>query len=261
MIVLLLLAVTVSANVNAPTSWGRGYKLYDVNGSYWDLMGEVGVQNGSMANLSNVTYRSINSTNATAIVSFSGTNITFNNSINASAETYSFINGSAYSLGSRLINISTSQNMSYSCSQFVTEVNVNSTNFTASSCSGNATTLTSKWPGTSNNSYTLSTNASSVTVPTTFSGGFNRTTSYIDVVGSSDVSGDQDLVFRSTDSTGALTERMRMNVNTDAGAGLVLTEVTLPTTKPGTPVNGSAWVNLTNSSIEVSIGGTWVTVK
>lgn len=268
LIVLFILAVTVSANVNAPTSWGRGYKLYNVNGSYWDLMGESGIQNGtlektifengSLRNVTNVTIKSPNSVNASAIVSFSGTSITFNNSINASEETYSFINGSAYALGSRLINITGNQtNMTVACSNFVTEVNLNSSNFTASTCSGNATTLTSKWPGTGNNSFTLSTNASSVTVPATFSGGANRTTSYIDASGSSDVSGDQDIVYRSTDTTGALGEIFRINVNTAPGSRIVFTEIVIPTSRPSNPVNGSVRLNQTAHDIEVYDNGSW----
>jgi len=259
-IALFILAVTVSANVNAPTSWGRGYKLYNVNGSYWDLMGEIGVQNGSMANMTNISMKSPNAVNATATINFNGTSVSFNTNITISNEVYQFTNNT---LGNRKININTSQNMSWSCSQFVTEFNVNSSNATASTCTAaNVTTLTSKTKGTGSNSYSIVTNSSQITVSSTFSGGYNYATSYIDATGSSDTNaGDQDVVYRTTDTAGDLREIFRINVNTAQGNGLVLTEVTLPTTQPSTPVNGSAWVNLTNSSIEISIGGTWVTVK
>jgi len=99
-IALFILAVTVSANVNAPTSWGRGHKLYNVNGSYWDLMGEVGVQNGSMANMTNISMKSPNAVNATANITFNGTSVSYNSTITAANEVYQFTNNT---LGSRNI--------------------------------------------------------------------------------------------------------------------------------------------------------------
>lgn len=51
-IALILLIGVADASVVAPTSWGKGWKLFNVNGTYWDLMGEPGVQNGSLKNVS-----------------------------------------------------------------------------------------------------------------------------------------------------------------------------------------------------------------
>jgi len=253
---LLLLAVTVSANVSAPTSWGRGYKLYNVNGSYWDLMGEIGVQNGSLANLTNISMESPNAVNATATINFNGSSVSFNNILNISNEEYQFTNGTD---GSRKVNIGTSQNMTWSCSQFVTEFNVNSSNATASTCTAaNVTTLTSKTMGTGSNSYALSTNATGITVSATFAGGYNYATSYIDATGSSDTNaGDQDVVYRTTDTAGDLREIFRINVNTAEGGGFVFSEVVLPTSRPSSPVNGSVRLNQTAHDIEVYDDGTW----
>jgi len=265
MIALFILAVTVSANVNAPTSWGRGYKLYNVNGSYWDLMGEQGVQNGtisritvensSMANMTNISMKSPNAVNATANITFNGTSVSYNSTITAANEVYQFTNNT---LGSRNININTSQNMSWSCAQFVTEVNLNSTNFTASSCTSiNRTTLTSKSMGTGSNSYTVSTNATGITVAN-FTGGHNYSTSYIDATGSSDTNaGDQDVVYRTTGTDGTLREVFRINVNTSQGNGSVFSELTIPTSRPSTPVNGSIVLNLTSNVLNVYSSGKW----
>lgn len=63
LLVIFLLAAGVTANVLKPTTWGSGYKLYNVNGSYWDLMGENGIQNGSITNMTHV-----NATNASITV-------------------------------------------------------------------------------------------------------------------------------------------------------------------------------------------------
>lgn len=72
-IIILVLAGAVTANVLKPTTWGSGYKLYNVNGSYWDLMGENGIQNGS---LTNMTY--INATTGifTGVVTVGTLNVT-----------------------------------------------------------------------------------------------------------------------------------------------------------------------------------------
>jgi len=266
MIALFLLAVTVSANVNAPTSWGRGYKLYNVNGSYWDLMGEQGVQNGtisqitvensSMTNTTNISMKSPNAVNATATINFNGSSVAFNNTLTISNEVYQFTNGT---LGNRNVDLSTSQNMSWSCSKFVTEFNVNSSNATASNCtSANVTTLTSRTRGTGSNSYALSTNATGITVSSTFSGGLDYATSYIDATGSSDTNaGDQDVVYRTTGTDGTLREVFRINVNTSQGNGSVFSELTIPTSRPSSPVNGSIVLNLTSNVINIYSSGKW----
>jgi len=257
LIVLFVLAVTVSANVNAPTSWGRGYKLFNVNGSYWDLMNENGVQNGSLTNLTNISMKTPDALNATATILFTNT-VNLNKSINASGEGYLFVNSSVIPKDSRIVDIKVSQNASYSCSQFVTEVNLNSSNFTASACSGNSTTLTSKWLGTPSNSYTTSTNETNIT-RTNFSGGRNYTLSYVDAPGSyDDNASSQDVIYRSTDKTNAMIERMRIKVNTSVGGGLVLSEVVLPTIRPASPVNGSAVWNISYAVLEVYQTGNWV---
>lgn len=56
-IVGVLMLSIASANVLPPRSWGSGYKLYNINGTYWDLMGENGVQNGSMVNMTNISAK------------------------------------------------------------------------------------------------------------------------------------------------------------------------------------------------------------
>lgn len=63
-VVSVLMIGIAEANVVAPTSWGKGWKLWNDNGSYWDLMGEAGIQNGSLVNISwvNTTYAKINGT-------------------------------------------------------------------------------------------------------------------------------------------------------------------------------------------------------
>lgn len=258
-IVTIIMMGIASANVLAPTSWGRGYKLFNVNGSYWDLMNENGIQNGSLTNLTNVSFKTPDAINATATISFNSPTKTFglNKTINASGETYLFVNGTEIEIGYRIINLKVSQNMSYTCSQFVTEVNLNSSNFTASTCSGNSTILTSNWIGTPSNSYTTSTNETNIT-RTNFSGGRDYTLSYIDAPGNSNANASsQDVIYRSTDNTGAMIERYRIKVNTAIGNGFVLSEATLPMISPVTPVNGSVWLNNSNSTLEIYANGQW----
>lgn len=245
-----MLAVGVTASVLAPTKWGTGYKLY---GSYWDMMGEY-VLNGTY---SNITINPVNtSAYAIAIVTFNGTIINYNKTVNVSLETYQFRNNSA---GYRVVNLSANQTANYSCSQFVTEINVNSSNVTASACnSTNATTLTSKWLGTPSNSYTVTDNETNITVTASFTGGANYSHSYVDVIENYDLNASTgDMIFRSKNATGTLTERFRIKEYVASGNGFIISEITLPTSRAVTPVNGSTNLNLTLNKLEVYSNGAW----
>lgn len=89
--ILILIFVGIAAgNVLAPDSWGKGYKLYNVNGSYWNLMGEYGIQNGSMKNMTN-----INSTYMNATTSINISEATYFGRL-ATAPTATNLSGSTY---------------------------------------------------------------------------------------------------------------------------------------------------------------------
>lgn len=251
LLALLAAPILVLAEGNAPTSRQSGFLWY---GKYMDA------QENQLVNLSNLSFHPITNTaaraNATVLFNVTaGTNVVFNSSVNVSTETYSFRNNSS---GAFIVNITESQNMSFSCSQFVTEVNANSTLVSASSCSGNETTLTAINYGTGANSYALSTNETNLTLSgSTFSSGANYTVRYLDAGGdSSDANaGSEDLVIRSRNDTGILTERARIVGNVSSGSFRFsdLVVPVLASTPPGA-VNGSVFWNTTTNTLDCYYG-------
>ena len=252
-ILIIILAVGAAATITAPTRWGQGYKLYS---SYWDMMGAQ-VFNGTYSNMSIDQLNTSAYATATVFFNYSSTRtqVNYNRSINISGETYVFKNNTK---GNRIVNLSANQSLSYACSQFVTEINTNSSNTTASTCVSNSTTITSKWLGTPSNSYAVTTNETNITVTASFTGGSNYSHTYFDLVENYDANASTgDLIFRSKNSAGALTERFRIKEYVAPGNGFVLSEVTIPTSRPTSPVNGSFVLNLTDNSTEVYADGAW----
>ena len=251
-LVFIITIAVVSATLSAPTSYSRGYKLY---GTYWDFMGELGLRNGTLDNMS---FEPLNtSAKSTAIVLFNysaGTMVGFEKNITFANETYQFQNNSG---GNRMVNLTgLNQTMTYACAQFVTEVNTNSSNATASSCSANSTTLTYKYLGNEGNSITIVTNETNITVPATFASGADYRPTYIDATGTSDANAsNQDMVFRSTDTLGNLVERFRLKVNTASDIGFVADSLTV------TNLVTTGSLNVTTASLIGTKEVHWIPVR
>ena len=110
-------------------------------------------------------------TQATGTLSFTGASAV-NNIVNISSETYTFTNGTG---GAFNVDVgSDAGNASYSNSQLVAEINVNSTLVTAVDNSDDSTTVTSVIPGTTGNAYGTTDNVTNAAwASTTLSGGID----------------------------------------------------------------------------------------
>ena len=92
---------------------------------------------------------------ATGILSFTGASAV-NNTVNISTETYTFTNGT---IGAFNVDVgSDAGNASYSTSQLVAEITINSTLVTAVDNGDNTTTVTSVLTGTPGNAYATTDN-------------------------------------------------------------------------------------------------------
>ncbi len=244
LLAILMLASSVYA-ISAPPTYHTGQRLYNY---YWDLMGEQGIQNGSVVNMSN--FSTIDPYPYT-VFDFGASDVGANRSINISAtesfsESLVFRNAANWSMGNgiRIINITYPHNWSANaCARFVTEVNTNSSLVRAEGCSGNTTKLIAK-VGNKNWTYhnmSLSTNLSGASFPSVNTTVEKR---YVDVTGNAT---GEDLVFRSYDNTYTLRDRFSVRANASIGAGLVFNEMAIPISD-GTPAGATNATFFINSS-------------
>lgn len=242
-----IMIVTASAELIQPVRWGTGNMMYNY---FWDMQGNTGVQNGSVSNIMNISTKD----SAPHIYfTFGATSLTGSNqSVKIGGETFFAINGSNHSMSVSspvfYFNISVSNNASWSCRQFVAEVNRNSTVLNATACAGNQTRI---FVSSANQSW----DAHKMAVTTNITGAAyndSRTTmnfnvSYFDVLGN--FTG-EDLIFRSRNGTAAgdMRERMRIKANASIGAGLTFTDMAVPISNntPIGAIDGTIWLNITD---------------
>ena len=108
---------------------------------------------------------------AKGTLTFTGTT-TFNQTVNVSTETYTFVNETLLGHAKYSVPIVTSQNASYSCAALVAEITANSSLVGAVDNGDNSTTLTADTIGAAANSYGTTTSVTGASFgATTLTGG------------------------------------------------------------------------------------------